>query len=90
MRRWTRSDTQCRRRRAVGEGAAVAWKLGGGGHGGRALARAHDTESEQERRGKAEGVRASRSGAPLHRVKRGACGREQRRMASMSTTRVAH
>ena len=34
MRRWTRSDTQCRRRRAVGEGAAAAQKLGGGGHGG--------------------------------------------------------
>ena len=29
MRHWTRSDTQCRRRRAVGEGAAAARKLGG-------------------------------------------------------------
>ena len=34
MRRWTRSDTQCICRRAVGEGAAAARKLGGGGHGG--------------------------------------------------------
>ena len=32
-----RSDARCRRRRAVSEGAAVAWEFGGGGHGGSAL-----------------------------------------------------
>jgi len=38
VRLWMRSDTQCRCRRVVGEGAAAARKLGDGGHGGSALA----------------------------------------------------
>ena len=45
------SDTRCRRRRAVGEGAVATWELGSGGHGGSALVRARGTKSERKRRG---------------------------------------
>jgi len=41
------------------ERGAVATELGGGVHGGRALARAHSTESEREHIWRADGVRAS-------------------------------
>ena len=65
MRSWTRSNTQCRHRRAVGEGAVAARELGGGSHGGSALVRARGTKSERERKGRAEEVRARCPGAPL-------------------------
>ena len=48
-----RSDTRCRRRRAVGEGAAVARELGGGDHG-----RASSSASARHR----ERARAQRKG----------------------------
>ena len=58
-----RSDTRCRRRRAVGEGAAVAWELGDGGHGGSALARTVGArEGGQEANGER---RVSRGGSGI-------------------------
>ena len=42
-----RSDTRCRHRRAVGEGAVVARELDGGGHGGRALVCVRAKEERQ-------------------------------------------
>ena len=74
MRRWTRSDTQCRRGRAVGEGAVAARKLGGGGHGGSALACARaegECQEGQERVRDAGAARESAFRAAGSRVARG-------------------
>ena len=70
-----RSDTQCRCKRAVGEGAATARKLGGGGHGGSALACARaegECQEGRERVRDARAARASTFGGTGSRVARGA------------------
>ena len=57
-----RSDTRCRHRRAVGEGAAVARELDGGVHGGSALVRPErERESEKERGSSGARLRRSRA-----------------------------